>query len=177
MRNIAELQRSAKALQPIVLAGKRPFLIMGVSLLGLCIIGGLLMLRSQPIIGSLCILILCPFFVVWIIGLRRGATYIEIDSHGITRSLFFQKKTVRWEEIKNIRIDWVGHEPINVSWNREVMIDYRRGGKDDVIMIANKMFGLNSEELVSLLMPFYENARHARTAQALPTPRMTQPAE
>jgi hypothetical protein len=35
MRNISELQRSAKALQPIVLAGKRPFLIMCVSLLGL----------------------------------------------------------------------------------------------------------------------------------------------
>jgi hypothetical protein len=166
MRDIAKQQRSARALHPIVLPGKRAFLIMCVSVLGLSILGGILALRSQPIIGSLCILIFCPFFIAWIIGLRRGATYLEIDSHGITRSLFFQKSTVRWEEIKNIRIGWVGHEPINVSWNREVMIDYRRDGKDDVFMIANKIFGLNSEKLTSLLMPFYEDRQNAQHTQA-----------
>jgi hypothetical protein len=156
MKDIAKLQRSAKALQPIVLPARRAFLTMCVSVLGLSILGGLLALRSQPIVGSLVILILCPVFIAWIIGLRRGATYLEINNHGITRSLFFQKKTVRWGEIKKIRIGWVGHEPINVAWNREVMIDYRRDGKDDVMMIGNKIFGLNSEELTSLLTPFYE---------------------
>lgn len=150
---------------------------MSIFLLGLGVLGGLLDLRSQPIIGFLIIILLCAPLIAWIIGLRRGATYIEIGTEEITRSLFFQKTVIRWEEVTNIRTGWAGHEPVQVTWNREVMIDYRRAGNEHVLTISNKIFGLNSEELMSLLMPFYENARKLGNPQAVSSARMAQAAE
>lgn len=163
MENFAELQKAARALQPIRIPASRPFLFMGVSILSLVVlIGGPLALRSEPIKASLAILILAPFLIAWLIGLRRGATYIELNCKSVTRCLYFQKTTVRWDEVTDIRIDWFGHEPVNISWNREIRIGYCRDGKNDGCWIAPKMFAMNAEELMSLVLPFYERAQGAK---------------
>ena len=169
MRNLGELQAKARALQPITLPASRPFLVLGVLLiLTLCESGGILMFRSSPVFAIFGMLFLLIPLVTTLIGLRPGATFVAADSEQVTRCLFFGKKTVRWPEVRDIRIGWVGHELVSISWNREILIHYYRDGKkrhvcDRAENVWDKC-GRNDEPPHSLLPICAEHARSAESA-------------
>ena len=134
-------------------------MVFSVSIVGLLMVGLVLLLPSRPIYGLFFILVLAFLASAALMALRPGATYVAIDRNGVTRSISLQKNFVGWSEIQSIRVGWVGYEAFNIAWNRQLFIDYRQNDQDGLLASFPHAFGVNAEELMNLLAPYYEHAQ------------------
>jgi hypothetical protein len=164
MGDIAQLQKSAQALQPIVLPANGVFAISFGGLFSALILLGTLAVPFNPFLVLGAIAFFIALFCLLVVVLRPGATYLAVDADGITRCLFFQKKTVHWSDVTNIRAGWLGYETFQMSWNRQVFVTNRLGAKEDALTFFPHQFGLNAKQAVSLLTPYFEHARIERPA-------------
>jgi hypothetical protein len=158
MSDIVQMQRAAQALRPLLLPASRAFAISYGGLFSILILLGIFALPFNPFLALGYILFFLALFSLIVVTMRPGATYLALDSDGITRCLFFRTKTVRWAEITKIRAGWFGYESFEIPWHRQVMTHYRRDDRDDVLSFFPYQFGMNSEQAIRLLTPYFENA-------------------
>jgi hypothetical protein len=158
MNDIAQMQRAAQALRPLLLPASRAFAISYGGLFSALMLLGIFALPFNPFLALGYIAFFASLFCLIVVTMRPGATYLALDSDGVTRCLFFWTKTVRWAEITKIRAGWFGYETFEIPWHRQVMAHYRRDDRDDVLSFFPYQFGLNAEQAISLLTPYFDNA-------------------
>jgi hypothetical protein len=168
MSDIAELQRAARALQPIMLPLARKLLgTLSAILAAFLLMTIVAVVPKSPILGSLSIVLWALLLWLSLLMLRPGMTFVEFDTEVLTQSFGIYKLTIRWADIRQIRIGWYELEAVQIPWNRKVFVDYERNGRKTPMAISPPMFGVNAEQLVSLLTPYYQHAqRDMRAAMA-----------
>jgi hypothetical protein len=165
MSNIAELQRAARALQPITLPLARKLLIIFSAFLAAFLVMTIVaVVPKNPIFGTLSIVFWALLLWLSLRMLRPGGTYLEFDTEQLTQSFGIYKLTIRWADIRQIRIGWYEFEAVEMPWNRKVFVDYERNGWKTFMAIPPPMFGVNAEQLVSLLAPYYQHAQREQIA-------------
>jgi hypothetical protein len=163
MSNIAELQRAARALQPITLPLARKLLITFSAFLAVFLVMTILaVVPKNPIVGTLSIVFWALALWLSLLMLRPGMTFLEFDTEVLTQSFGIYKLTLRWADIRQIRIGWYELEAVQIPWNRKVFVDYERNGCKTPMAISPVMFGVNAEQLTSLLTPYYQHAQRER---------------
>jgi hypothetical protein len=158
MSDFAELQKSARASEPLTLAGSRSFAIAYACGSSALIALGLVTLPFNPFLIFGAAVAFVAVFCMAVVTVTPGATYLEIDGDGITRCLMFRKRSVSWENVTAIRADWFVSATFPVSWNRQVFLQSRRDAHEGLSFFPHQ-FGLNDEQAVDLLTPYFENAR------------------
>jgi hypothetical protein len=128
------------------------------------IFGFMAKFKSEPIFAVCGLALMGACLWACLRALLPGATYLALDSDGLTVSVRFAKKIIQWADIKAIRIGWLGIETVQVPWNKQVFIDCR--SRIDPVQIYPRMYGLNAEELVRLITPYYEDAKRANPNSA-----------
>lgn len=159
MRNISDLQIQARALRPITLRLSRTLytVLFGI-FIPMDIAGGIFVLPSEPIFGSLAVIVISLALLAGFRMMSPGATFLAIDRRGVTQCINFYSKSVRWSEIQKIHIGWYITDLAEIPWNRQVFIAYEREGRTTEMAIFSHMFGINVEQLISLLAPFHDQA-------------------
>ncbi|HSZ64970.1 MAG TPA: hypothetical protein VK825_02080 [Xanthobacteraceae bacterium] len=127
-----------------------------IAAIGLCIFGGLYELKTNPILALCGLALMSAALWACLRSMRPGATYLALDPEGLTYSVRFVKQVIKWTDIKAIRIGWLGVEPVEIPWNRQVFIDC--SNRSDAVQIFPPMFSLNAEQLVDLMKPYHEDA-------------------
>jgi hypothetical protein len=163
MSNIAELQRAARGLQPITLPLARKLLITFSAFLVVFLVMTILaVVPKNPIVGTLSIVFWALALWLALMMLRPGRTFLEFDTEVLTQSFGIYKFTLRWADIRQIRIGWFELEALEMPWNRKVFVDYERNGRKAWMAISPPMFGVNAEQLKGLLTPYYQHAQRER---------------
>src|ERR1700749_3102341 len=103
MRDFADLQKTAEALQPITLPGDRTFAVLYAGGFSALILLGLLTLPFNPFLTFGAVAAILAMAVMAAATIIPGATYLAIDSRGFTRCLLFRKTSLRWNEVAGIR--------------------------------------------------------------------------
>jgi hypothetical protein len=173
VRKMQAAQAQTSARPHLEIPGSQQILIWVVGFLVLGFLACLVKLKTHPIyaLGGLAFTAV-SLWACWKAS-RPGATYLAIDSEGLTVSIRFSKKVIQWTEIKAIRSGWLGIETVEVSWNKQVFIDC--SDRPNPVQIYPRMYGLSAEELVALITPYYEDARrqsaeHVAESGPVPTP-------
>jgi len=170
MKDISEMQRAARVLRPITLPLARKLLAtFSAVLVVLLVMTIVAVVPRNPIIGSLSIVFWALLLWLSLLMLRPGRTFLEFDAEQLTQSFGIYKFTIRWAEIRQIRIGWFEFEAVEIPWNRKVFVDYERNNRKTWMAISPLMFGVNAEQMVDLLMPFFGNAKRGRNPDAGPT--------
>jgi len=152
VKDISEMQKAARALRSITLPLARKSATVVAGLLAALILSAIILqLPSRPVLALLEILAMAFALFAILLTLRPGASYVTMDSEGITRCIALQKQTVRWSEIRSIRTGWIGYELAEISWNRQVLVSYCRDNHEQSLAIAARMFGMNADALMGLL--------------------------
>jgi hypothetical protein len=167
MSNIAELQRAARGLQPITLPLARKLMIaFAVFLAAFLVMTILAVVPKNPIFGTVSIVFWVLLLWLSLRMLQPGGTFLEFDIKELTQSFGICKSTLRWAEVRQIRIGWYEFEAVEIPWNRKVFVDYERNGWKTFIAISPPMFGVNAEQLVSLLTPYYQHEQREQIAMS-----------
>src|ERR1700683_3035849 len=163
MSNIAELQRAARALQPIMLPLARKLLGTFAAILAAFLVMTIVaVVPKNPIFGTLSVVLWALMLWRALMMLRPGMTFLKFDTEVLTQSFGIYKLTIRWADIRQIRIGWYEREAVQIPWNRKVFVDYERNGCKPPMAISPVMFGVNAEQLTSLLTPYYQHAQRER---------------
>jgi hypothetical protein len=141
-------------------------LIVGCSIVAaLCIVVSIAIFHSKPISA---ILIFVPMAVVVLSAfllLFKGRPYLELTSDSLSqrtsRSVVF---STPWRDMTGLRFDWLSTEQAKVPSNRWIFIDYKRDGKPATHMLAPQFFGMDADELMSLLTSYYRAATRRNDA-------------
>jgi hypothetical protein len=158
MSDFAELQKSARASEPLTLAGSRSFAIAYACGSSAVIALGLVMLPFNPFLIFGAAVAFVAVFCMAVVTVTPGATFLEIDSDGITRCLMFRKRSVSWETVTAIHADWFISATFPVSWNRQVLLRSRRDAHEGLSFFPHQ-FGLNAEQAIDLLTPYLESVQ------------------
>jgi hypothetical protein len=163
MSNIAELQRAVRALQPITLPLARKLMITFSAFLAAFLVMTIAaVVPKNPIFGTLSIVFWALSLWLSLLMLRPGRTFLEVDNEVLTQSFGIYKLTLRWADIRQIRIGWFELEAVEIPWNRKIFVDYERSGRKVWMVISPVMFGVNAEQLEGLLTPYYQHAQRER---------------
>jgi hypothetical protein len=125
-----------------------------VSLIGVLV--SVIELWSKPVLSVVTLAIMSFCFWACLRAGRTGATYLACDADALTISIRSKKETIPWKKVKKIRSGWTGVEPVNIAWNQYVFIDCADQPKP--ILIYPRIFGVGAEQLVELIMPYYDDA-------------------
>jgi hypothetical protein len=99
-------------------------------------------------------------FVMAVVTVTPGATSLTVDDEGITRSLMFRTVRMEWQDVAAIRSDWFVSATFPIAWNRQVCVTSRHDA-DDSLSFFPYQFGVNAEQAIALLTPYFQNAQHA----------------
>jgi len=160
MSDIAEVQKAASRLRPLMLPGSAAFAITYAGFFSTLILLGLITLPFNPFLavggGAAFAAVMC----MAIATVAPRATYLEFDHDRFTRCLFFRKLSVAWKDVTGIRADWFASATFPIAWNRQVLVDFRAGGVDDTLSFFPHQFGLSDDQALDLLTPYLENVRY-----------------
>jgi hypothetical protein len=159
MRDFADLQKTAEALQPITLPGDRSFAALYAGGFSALILLGLLTLPFNPFLTFGAVVAILAMAVMAVVTVVPGATYLAVDSRGFTRCLLFRKASFRWNEVTEIRTECFGSATFPIAWNRQVCVQSNDHAAEAGLSFFPYQFGLDAEQAVSLLTPYLENAQ------------------
>ncbi len=162
MSDFADLQKAAEALQPLTLPGDRSFAVLYAGGFSALILLGLLTLPFNPFLTFGAVAAMLAMAVMAVTTVIPGATYLAVDSRGLTRCLLFRKTSLRWNEVADIRAECFGSATFPIAWNRQICVQARDDAADAGLSFFPYQFGLDAEQAVSLLTPYLENTRHPR---------------
>jgi hypothetical protein len=168
MSDFADLQKTAKALQPLTLPGSRTFAIWYAGGSSALIALGIVMLPFNPFLMIGGAVAFVAVFVMAVVTVTPGSTFLTIDDEGITRCLMFRTVRMEWRDVATVRSDWFVSATFPIAWNRQVIVQSRHDGAYGLSFFPYQ-FGCNAEQTISLLAPYLENARHqlARAPEAI----------
>ncbi len=159
MRDFADLQKTAEALQPITLPGDRSFAALYAGGFSALILLGLLTLPFNPFLTVGAVAAILAMAAMAVVTVVPGATYLALDSRGFTRCLLFRKTSFRWNEVAEIRTECFGSATFPIAWNRQVCIQLNREVTEGIEFFPYQ-FDCTAEQVIRLLKPYFENARH-----------------
>ena len=79
---------------------------------------------------------------------------LELDDQGLTLSDFFQTRTIRWADIKTIRVGWSWGDGSSIRHNKRLFITYRKGSRDTLQTVWPLWFGMNADQMVANILPY-----------------------
>ena len=158
MSDFAELQKTASALQPLILPGSRTFAFCYAGGSSALIALGLVTLPFNPFLIPGAAIALVAVFIMAVMTVTPGATSLTIDDEGITRCLMFRTVRMEWQDIASVRSDYFLSATFPVAWNRQVFVESRHDAGGGLSFFPYQ-FGLNSAQAIDLLTPYLENAR------------------
>ena len=168
MSDFAGLQKTAKALQPLTLPGSRTFAMWYAGGSSALIALGIVTLSFNPFLMIGGAVAFVAVFLMAVVTVTPGSTSLTIDNEGITRCLMFRSVRMEWQDVAAVRSDWFVSATFPIAWNRQVVVQSRHDGADGLSFFPYQ-FGCTAEQMISLLTPYLENARHslARTPEAI----------
>jgi hypothetical protein len=158
MSDFAELQKTASALQPLILPGSRTFAFCYAGGSSALIALGLVTLPFNPFLLPGAAIALVAVFIMAVMTVTPGATSLAIDDEGITRCLMFRTVRMEWQDIASVRSDYFLSATFPIAWNRQVFTESRHDGSNGLSFFPHQ-FGLNAEQAIELLTPYLECAR------------------
>ena len=158
MKDFAELQKTASALQPLLLPGSRTFAFCYAGGSSALIALGLVTLPFNPFLISGAAAAFVAIFIMAVMTATPGATSLTIDDEGITRCLMFRAIRIEWQDIASVRSGYFLSATFPIAWNRQVFTQSRHDGSDGLSFFPYQ-FGLSAEQAIELLTPYLENAR------------------
>lgn len=159
MNDIAELQGMARVLRPITVPASHRFARYSV----LCFVGvslcGIALLPFSPILACFGIAMFASLSWIAQKASRPGACYLALDTDGITHCYAFKSNTVQWTNVRSIgiRTDW---NPYAIVYPNYVKVDYVRNEHNGALFISPQSYGLSPQDILNLLMPYYEHAQN-----------------
>jgi hypothetical protein len=158
MSDFAKLQKAAEALQPLTLPGSRTFAIWYAGGSSALIALGIVTLPFNPFLMIGGAVAFVAVFVMAVVTVTPGSTFLTVDDEGLTRCLMFRTVRMDWQDVAAVRSDWFVSATFPIAWNRQVIVQSRHDGADGLSFFPHQ-FGLDAEQAVSLLTPYLENAQ------------------
>lgn len=159
MSDFADLQKAAQSLQSIELSGSRRFAICYAGGSSVLIALGLVTLPANPVLAFGAAMAFVAVFCMAVVTVTPGATYLAIDTGGVTRCLMFRKSRAEWKDVAAIRSDWFVAATFPVAWSKQVIVQSHNGVEREGLSFFPFQFGCNAEEMIGLLTPYFDNAR------------------
>ena len=161
MSDFAELQKTAEALQPLTLPGSRTFAIWYAGGSSALIALGIVTLPFNPFLMIGGAVAFVAVFVMAVVTVTPGSTFLTVDDEGLTRCLMFRTVHMEWQDVAAVRSDWFVSATFPIAWNRQVIVQSRHEGADGLSFFPYQ-FGCNAEQMIGLLAPYLESARQSR---------------
>jgi hypothetical protein len=131
-------------------------------LLGLIVAdaGSLMMLKKNPVIGTLGLALLTYVLGRFLFLLMCNPDYFDIviNDSGIVSGSIGKGRSIAWADVTGIRTGWPATEDLTIAWTRWVFVDYARDGKSDRARMCARFYGRDADELVSMISEAYERA-------------------
>jgi hypothetical protein len=166
-------QTPGPGLAPIILRIDKPHMLPAAILCGLCVIGGILIIPTRPVMGVVGVIVMGCAAVRGAFMLRGKGTYLELTADHLAQfEIGRQVFSVPWAAVRDVRIGWPDSEPLELSKNKRVFIDYWRDNRAATFSILSRMFGPSAEELMALIARYRERAHAQAPLAALETTEM-----
>jgi hypothetical protein len=137
----------------LLFASKRIFLIFWL-LLAALILSQIWGFQKSPIMSTLLIAFFSLSFSFLSFHLFTNSYRLEISEQGLTLSDFFQTRTIRWADIKIIRVGWSWGDGSSIPFNKRLFITYRKESRDTLQTIWPLWFGMSADQMVTNILPY-----------------------
>ena len=134
-------------------ASKRVFLIFWL-LLAVLILSQIWGFQKSPVMSTLLIAFFGLSFSFLSFHLFTNSYRLEFSEQGLTLSDFFQTRTIRWADIKTIRVGWSWGDGSSISFNKRLFITYRKESRDTLQTIWPLWFGMSADKMVTNILPY-----------------------
>jgi hypothetical protein len=144
---------NTKVTSTILFGSKRIFLVFWL-FLAVMILTLVWSFQKSPVISTLGIILFGLSFSFFSFHLFTNSYRLEISEQGLTLSDFFQTRTIRWADIKTIRIGWSWGDGASLPYEKRLFITYRKESRDTLQTIWPLFFGINADRLVADMLPY-----------------------
>jgi hypothetical protein len=141
------------AASTILFASKKIFLIFWL-FLALMILFHIWNFQEAPVVSSLMIAFFGLSFSFLSFHLFTNSYRLEIGEQGLTLSDFFQTRTIRWADIKVIRVGWSWGDGSSIPFNKRLFITHRKESRDTLQTIWPLWFGMRADQMVANILPY-----------------------
>jgi hypothetical protein len=139
---------------PTILFGsKRIFLIIWL-FLALLIVSQIWGFQKTPVMSTLMIAFFGLSFSFFSFHLFTNTYRLELSEQGLALGDFFQLRTIRWADIKTIRVGWSWGDGSSISYNKRLFITYRKESRDTLQTIWPLWFGISADQMVTTILPY-----------------------
>src|SRR5437868_2218012 len=137
----------------ILFASKRIFLIFWL-LLALLILSQIWNFQKSPVMSTFLIAFFGLSFSFLSFHLFTSSYRLELSEHGLTLNDFFQTRTIRWADIKVIRVGWSWGDGSSIAFNKRLFITYRKESRDTLQTLWPLWFGMSADQMVTKILPY-----------------------
>jgi hypothetical protein len=137
----------------ILFASKRILLIFWL-FLALLILTQIWNFQKSPIISSFLIAFFLLSWSFLSFHLFTNSYRLEISEQGLTLRDFFQIRTIRWADVKVIRVGWSWGDSFSIPFNKRLFITYRKESRDTLQTIWPLWFGMSADHMVITILPY-----------------------
>jgi hypothetical protein len=141
-------------LAPLILFASRLVLLVYSVFFALIVGIAILARHSHPIFSFFTILFFAPAVVFYLFHMLRGRYFLKVTEDSLELTAFARSMTMRWTDIKSIRLGWAWADNATLSVNKRMFITFRKGSHDQSFTIWPIYFGLSARELVDRLRPY-----------------------
>jgi hypothetical protein len=134
-------------------ASKRIFLIFWL-FLALLILSQIWNFQKTPVTSTLMIAFFGLSFCFLSFHLFTNSYRLELSEQGLTLRDFFQTRTIRWADVKTIRVGWSWGDGSSIPYNKRLFITYRKESRDTLQTIWPLWFGMNADKMVTKILPY-----------------------
>ncbi|MEA2916476.1 MAG: hypothetical protein QOJ15_8557 [Bradyrhizobium sp.] len=144
---------NTKVTSTILFGSKRIFLVFWL-FLAVMILTLVWSFQKSPVISTFGIILFGLSFSFFSFHLFTNTYRLEISEQGLTLSDFFQTRTIRWADIKTIRVGWSWGDSASLPYEKRLFITYRKESRDTLQTIWPLFFGTNAKRLVADMLPY-----------------------
>jgi Bacterial PH domain len=137
-----------------ILFGSKPIFLIFWLFLALLLLTLIWSFQKSPVMSALGIIFFGLSFSFSSFHLFTNSYRLEISEQGLMLSDFFQTRTIRWSDIKTIRIGWSWGDGYWIPYEKRVFITYRKESRDTLQTIWPLFFGLSANRLVADMLPY-----------------------
>jgi Bacterial PH domain len=154
MTNDANISTQART-PTTVLSGSKPILLIYSLAFAVLICGANLARHDSPILSTIGFVFIVPGFIFFVFHLFANRLRLEITDQGLTISQFFHARSIRWADIKDIRVGWTAaFDSISLPFNKRLFVHYRSSARDRSLTIWPVHFGISAGNMVQRMLPY-----------------------
>jgi hypothetical protein len=137
-----------------ILFGSKPIFLIFWLFLALMILTLIFSFQKSPVISTFGIAFFGLGFSFFSFHLFTNTYRLEIGEQGLTLGDFFQIRTIRWADIKTIRVGWSWGDGASIPFNKRLFITYRKESRDTLQTIWPLWFGMSADKMVTKILPY-----------------------